>query len=104
MFPIRLLTQIQGDHPLNLIIQEFVSPLRLGPASAVFRLLAVGATLTGLASLPLRKRRSEIPWLALWLTFLGLALMAQRNVALLGVVSAVVLVRNLREAADGAAG
>ena len=100
LFPIRLLTQIQGDHPLNLIIQEFVSPLRLGPASAVFRLLAVGATITGLSFL-LRKRRSEIPWLALWLTFLVLALMAQRNVALLGVVSAVALVRNLREAADG---
>lgn len=101
LFPIRLLTQIQGDHPLNLIIQEFVSPLRLGPGSTTFRVLAVGAVVTGLSFL-LRRRRSEMPWLALWLAFLALALMAQRNVALLGVVSAVAIVRNLRDAApDG---
>jgi Flp pilus assembly protein TadD len=100
LFPIRLLTQIQGDHPLNLIIQEFVSPLRLGPGSTAFRVLVAGAVVAGLSFL-LRRRRSEIPWLALWLAFLALALLAQRNVALLGVASAVVVVRNLRDAPTG---
>jgi len=99
LFPIRLLTQIRGDHPLNLIIQEFASPLTLGVSSTAFLILAVGGTLAAISFL-LRPTRAEIPWWLLWSTFLGLAVMAQRNVALFGLVSAVVLVRNLRQVAE----
>ncbi len=98
LFPLQLFTQINQGNYLNEVIAEFRSPFLLRPTHMIFVTWAAAALLSALSFL-LVTRQLVLSRLGLYVAFLLLSAMAQRNIALFGVVAGIVTGLNLDDAA-----
>jgi len=102
-YGLRLFSQIQSGHVFAQVIDELQSPL--SPTTfgwnwtTIVLLLAIGVSALGFV---LRRSRLSLSRAALWAAFLFLALRAQRNVALFGLVAGWTIAANLSEHARAA--
>ncbi len=88
LFPLRLLSEIRGSQAMTDLVTELQSPLRFAGATPVFWRFPLAVAGSALAFW-LGRRKVRAAWVALWLAFLYLAVLADRNVALFGIVAGV---------------
>lgn len=99
LFPLQLFGQIKEGNVLNDIIDEFRSPFELAGANYFFvSYLVVAAVSAG--TFWLARRRASLSMLGIWGAYLYLSALAQRNVALFGVVAGFAIAANLSRAAE----
>lgn len=102
LYPLTLLGMISAGSPLSRMIAELHSPLYYPGWHLLYAGWLAVAALSGF-SFWLRPQRFALARLVWWMGFLQLASLSIRNIALFGMVSAVILAGNLRDWLDDAA-
>ena len=98
-FPFQLFRELRGDHVFSETIAEFRGPFSAAVAAWDFRTVGLATVIAiSAASFLLRRRSLVASRLALWSAFLFLALEAQRNAALFGLVAGYATMLNLGQA------
>ncbi|MEZ5313546.1 MAG: hypothetical protein R2862_07780 [Thermoanaerobaculia bacterium] len=86
LFPLELFREIRGAHSFSQLVSEFRSPFDFVKATPAFWRFPAAITVSALVLIASRRRLQAGP-VALWATFLYLAMLADRNVALFGIVA-----------------
>jgi Tfp pilus assembly protein PilF len=97
LFPLQLFSQIREGNALDTLIDELRSPFELAGMTYYFLsyLVVVAASA---ATFWLDRRRVPLSRLAIWGAYLYLSALAQRNLALFGIVAGFAIAANLTEA------
>ncbi len=97
LFPLQLFRQIRAGNALDDLIDEFQSPFEIaGPTYFFLSYLAVVSV--SAVSFWVNRRRASLSLLGIWAAFLYLSALAQRNVALFGIVAGFAVAANLSRA------
>jgi hypothetical protein len=97
LFPFQLFRQIRAGNVLDELIDEFRSPFELAGLTYFF-LSYIAVALVSAASFWVNRRRASLSQLGIWAAFLYLSVLAQRNVALFGIVAGFAVAVNLSRA------
>lgn len=96
LFPFQLFRQIREGDVLDTLIDEFRSPFELAGWTFFFLSYVVVAALSA-ATFWINRRRVSLSLLGTWSAFLYLSTLAQRNLALFGIVAGFAVAVNLSQ-------